>query len=145
MAVAFAHADTEAPVLLQAPPSRIAAAVKRLMSVGVDPERIVARRLDSGPMSFETLEAVARWGVQLGFAPIGATSDPEPAARAAIVAWAIERHGPGRVTIGAVSPAAVADGGLERFAEQLAGFGVTREKFNEALSSGAADLIGGGA
>jgi predicted metal-dependent phosphotriesterase family hydrolase len=152
LAVAFAHAETGAPVIIGA---ALPARVDQLLTRGIDPERIIAAGLDCPDGSFATVDAVAQRGVLLGFTG-GGLSD---AARAALIAYALRTYGPERVCIGTGEVAvrlgvgidgtlvSVGDGdsaaALRRLADALASFGVPDAAMQRALRADIDGLLTG--
>lgn len=146
LAVAFAHAETGAPVLLQAPPAQAEARVDALLAHGVDPERIVVRGVDAPETTFAVVDGLARRGVGLGFTDGGL----DERARAALFAYALRRYGPGRLSVGTGAAArelhvpgasrpesepAPPDERFRRFAARVEEYGISGDELREALAS----------
>jgi phosphotriesterase-related protein len=148
LAVAFAYAETGAPVLARAGTARdVLWQVERLMARGVDPERLVALHLDRPSTSWETLDAIASTGARLGFTRIG-HDDLHEDARAAMVAYAIRRHGADRLCLsmsswgGWLGPTPAPEiepergfGFLDGFLERLRGLGVSAGELETLLTT----------
>jgi predicted metal-dependent phosphotriesterase family hydrolase len=133
MAVAFAHAETGAPVILLAGSDQTAQRTGELIGKGVDPENLLVTGLDGASISFAAVDETARHGVQLGLVACGGRAT-DGLARAAIVAYAIRRYGAERVTL-SIAARGEADGASpSRFLELLAGYGVAPETIEAVLT-----------
>jgi len=145
LAVAFAHAESGAPVLVRAPDCEaVARQVEFLIGRGVDPERILALDLDLPSTSWHGLAPIAHSGVFLGFTRIGHDDLPE-SARAAMIAAAAEGFGAERVCLsmsswgrllGPPDPSVETERGfgfLAPFLKRLGTFGVGEDQIDAAL------------
>lgn len=146
LAAAFAHAETGAPVVAQAPPERILALVEQLVGRGIDPERVVATGLDHPDASWAVVDGVARLGALLGF-----TSPGDVVRRAAAITYGLRRYGPSRICLARGTPywerpvpgagEESTSPGLQELLDAVSSFGIEQPGVQELLRVAAGALF----
>jgi predicted metal-dependent phosphotriesterase family hydrolase len=153
-AVAFAYAEIAVPVIVRSGGERSLNDAARLMALGIDPEQILAARLDGPDAGFGLIDRGHKLGIHLGFTRIGQDDAIGESARAALVAYALQRSGAERICLSMGSwahhfPCGPLDldeaprgfGFIDGFVEQLASFGVQPDFVRTAMTAGARALF----
>lgn len=143
LAVAFAHAETEAPIVVLGGALAVGQ-LQRVLERGVDPQKILLSGIDQDRSGFLDLDRIAETGVRMGFTQIADTSALGNDERLALVALALRKYGPSRCCLGTGSWACWLGPGepqpdlpgpraFESFVEDLALMGIGAEPIDIAL------------
>jgi predicted metal-dependent phosphotriesterase family hydrolase len=131
--VAFAHAETGAPVIFLAESGAAVDQAVELVGRGIDPESILLLGLRSASMSPTDLDHVWREGFHLGLAGVDlGASDGQGAA--VLAAYAIRRMGPERVGLSLSPDIGSPDSNVKAFLQVLADYGTSAEAIEIVLN-----------